>query len=33
MVSKLLMHSLPIAVVLAYFCGFIYLWYRNAKGD
>jgi len=32
MVSNILMHALPLAVVAAYFIGFLYLWYANVKG-
>jgi len=32
MVSQLLMHSLPLAVALAYFGGLLYLWYKHVKG-
>ncbi len=30
--SELLIHSVPLVFGLAYFIGFIYLWYINAKG-
>jgi hypothetical protein len=33
MVSTILMHSLPLAVAFAYVCGFLYLWYKNVKGE
>ena len=32
MVSKVLMHALPLAVALAYLGGFLYIWYLNVKG-
>ena len=33
MVSQLLGAALPLAFALAYFIGFIYLWYLHARGD
>jgi hypothetical protein len=31
--NAILLHALPLAVAFAYLWGFLYLWYRNMKGN
>lgn len=30
--DNILMHLLPLSVMAAYLVGFLYIWYRNARG-